>query len=202
VNPLRLYRSQEEHSADCAEFPFEQIPRRVFLDTNILNCLVKWRHCVFEMEEAPPDLDPTLRVDIESLMHVFHIGSRAQWDIIASNKVLDELSQTADDALREALLDYGIELAVYSAGNGFDDDHAYANDLARRLRNSSFVSALPDINDRDLIAHAVAFNCDAFCTRDRRSIYNKRDSLRSLPLKILTPADWWLHIRPWAGLWC
>jgi hypothetical protein len=47
---------------------------------------------------------------------------------------------------------------------------------------------LPDINDRDLIAHAVAFRCDAFCTRDRRSIYNKRNTLHALPLRILTPA--------------
>jgi hypothetical protein len=202
VSSFKLYRSQEEHSVDCAAFPFDQIPRKVFLDTNIVNCLVKWPHCIFEMQEAPEDLDATLRADVEALMHIFHVGSRAQWDIVASNKVLDELSETADHALREALLEYGANITAYSAGNGFDSDHAYANDLARRLRDSAFVSALPDINDRDLIAHAVAFRCDVFCTRDRRSIYNKRNTLHALPLRILTPADWWQHIRPWAGLWC
>jgi hypothetical protein len=198
----KLYHSQQDHSADCTKFPFDQIPCRVFLDTNIVNCLVKWRRCVFEMEDPPPDLDSTLLWDIESLMHVFHVGARAQWDIVASHKVIDELAQTKNGELREELLEYGVDLASYSAFNGNDDDHCYADDLARRLRDSSFVSALPDINDRDLIAHAVAYNCGAFCTRDRRSIHSKRDTLRSLPIKILTPAEWWQHIKPWAGLWC
>ncbi len=29
-----LYRSQAQHSVDCARYPFESIPRKVFLDTN------------------------------------------------------------------------------------------------------------------------------------------------------------------------
>ena len=202
MSSFRRDSSQEEHGADYDEFQFEQIPRRIFLDTNILDCLVKWPSCVFEMQEAPPDLDATLRDDIEALMHIFQTGRRAQWDIVASDKVLDELSQTSDADLRKALVHYGAEIRAYSTGNGFNGDHSYANDLARRLRDSTLVSALPDMSDRDLVAHAIAFRCDAFCTRDRRSIYNKRNALRGLPLKILTPADWWQHIRPWAGLWC
>jgi hypothetical protein len=144
-----LYRTQEEHSVDCAKFPINQIPCRVFLDTNIVNCLVKWSSCVFEMEEPPHDLDATLLSDIESLMHVFQVGRRAEWDIVASDKVIEELSQTTDDSLRNDLLEYGIDLTGYSAFRGIDHDQAYAHDLARRLRNSSFLSALPDINDRD-----------------------------------------------------
>ena len=84
---FKLYHSQEEHSADCEKFPFKEIPCRVFLDTNIVNCLVKWSYCVFEMVEPPLDLDSRLLTDIESLMHVFQVGHRADWDIIASNKV-------------------------------------------------------------------------------------------------------------------
>jgi hypothetical protein len=198
----QVYYSQEDHNADCVKFPFDQIPCRVFLDTNIINCLVKWRYCVFEREEPPSDLDSTLVRDIESLMHVFAIGSRAQWDIVTSHKVIYELSQTRDSTLRSELLDYGIDLTSYSTFNGNDFDHRYADDLARRLRDSKFVSALPDINDRDFIAHAVAYKCDAFCTRDLRTIHSKKHSLRNLPIKIMTPAEWWQHIRPWAGLWC
>lgn len=43
-----LYRSQQEHGADCLRFPFESIPRRIFLDTNVVNLLVKHREQVFE----------------------------------------------------------------------------------------------------------------------------------------------------------
>ena len=30
----------------------------------------------------------------------------------------------------------------------------------------------------------------------------KRDLLRQVPLRIVTPAEWWARIRPWAALWC
>jgi hypothetical protein len=191
-----LYRTQGEHSADCERFPYKEIPSRVFLDTNIIDCLVKWPKCIFEMEETPPEIEDKLRTDIESLMHVFHVGSRAYWDLVASELTLRELSATQDAALREELLEYGIGFV-----NG-NENKRYASDLARRLRDSSFLASLPDSNDRDLIAHAIAFQCDAFCTRDLRTIHRKRASLRALPLKILTPAEWWQHIKPWAGLWC
>lgn len=197
-----LYRSQAEHSADCKLFPFELVPRRVFLDTNIVDCLVKWPSCIFEMTEVAPDVHSTLLEDIDSLMHVFQVGSRAQWDIVISDKILEELSATSDADLRARLLDYGVGLCGYAPLNGSDDDKTYANDLARRLRDSRFLAALPDISDRDLIAHAIALGCDTFCTRDRKSIHSKRAALNSLPLKIVTPAEWWAHVRPWAGLWC
>lgn len=197
-----LYRSQKDHSLDCERFPFEEIPRRVFLDTNIVDCLVKWGPCIFERVEPPSPLDGTLRNDIESLMHIFLIGSRANWDIVTSDKTLDELSQTQNEKLRGELLDYGFDLVAYCDGNFGRGDERYARDLARRLRDSHFLAPLRDISDRDLIAHAIAFECDVFCTRDRRSIHRKRDSLQALPLKILTPSEWWQHIRPWAALWC
>jgi hypothetical protein len=34
-----------------------------------------------------------------ALIHVFQAGSRAQWDITASSKLIEELSQTADSEL-------------------------------------------------------------------------------------------------------
>lgn len=196
-----LYRSQEEHRADCDRFPFDRIPIRIFLDTSVINCLVKWPQCIFEMEYPPDDLDSTLHLDIESLMHVFQVGQRANWDITTSPKALEELSQTKDSDLCSRLIEYGVGLAEYASANESNEDLRYADDLARRLRDSTFMSSLPDIADRDLIAHAIAFRCDAFCTRDRKTIHSKRDSLRQLPIKIVTPEEWWNHVKPWAGLW-
>jgi hypothetical protein len=69
------------------------------------------------------------------------------------------------------------DLVDYGSLENPEDDGRYANDLARRLRDSHFLSGLPDPDDRDLIAHAIAFRCDVFCTRDRRSIHRKRGSL-------------------------
>jgi hypothetical protein len=62
-----LYASAEKHSADCARYPLEHIPRRVFLDTNVVNRLVTWDSHIFEHEPLPDALEPTLALDIEAL---------------------------------------------------------------------------------------------------------------------------------------
>ena len=66
---------------------------------------------------------------------------------------------------------------------------------------SGILDVLPDIADRVLICDAVVYNCDAFCTRDWRTIIRHRDSLKDLPLKIITPDEWWSEIKPWAAVW-
>ena len=57
------------------------MPRRVFLDTNVINVLVKHSTHVFEQEPIPSDIEPTLATDIEALMHVFYVGARANWEL-------------------------------------------------------------------------------------------------------------------------
>jgi hypothetical protein len=203
MDRIVLYRSQAEHAADCEAFPYERIPYRVFLDTNVIDCLVKWSKQIFEHVAVPYDAPPSLAEDIMCLRHVFYVGSRAYWDIVASPKTVEELSNTHDDDMRNELMEYGIGLVGQGAGSGSEDeDGRHAASLGRRLRESSMLRALPHANDRELIGHAVGFGCDVFCTRDRKSIYNKRHHVAHiLPLRIMTPQDWWRHIRPWAGLW-
>lgn len=193
-----LYQDHGQHSDDCARFPFESIPRRVFLDTNVVNVLVKHSMHVFEHERIPPYTEPTLAIDIEALMHVFYVGARADWDLLASQKTIDELSRTRDVSLREDLLEYALGFVNQGLE---DDDRRFAADFGRRLINAPFVAALPDLADRELIGNAIGFGCDAFCTRDRATIVNKRTQLRQVPLRIMTPAEWWAQIKPWAGLW-
>ena len=199
MQDARLRRGVEP-SAECAAFTFEKIPRRVFLDTNVVNCLVKWSDRVFDNQALPPDLHRELSEDIDSLRAIFLVGSRAQWDIVVSEKTIDELSQTPNGSLRDHLLDYGGELVGYCR-NSCEDGGRYARDLARRLIDSVFLADLPDRSDRELVAHAIALDCDTFCTCDRRTIYGRRHLLRRIPLRIMTPSDWWQHIRPWARLW-
>jgi hypothetical protein len=189
-------------TSEYQRFPFEAIPRRIFLDTNVVDCLVKWGDCIFEQQEPPSDIDETLRSDIDSLMNIFLVGSRAQWDIVISSKTLDELYETSDEWLRQRFMFYGADLAQYAASNGLtDDEHKYAREVGRKLADSSFLSALPHANDRELISHAIALGCDTFCTRDLRSMYRRKHKLSTIPVQILRPVEWWQHIRPWAALW-
>jgi hypothetical protein len=194
-----LYLSDAEHSKDSELHPYESIPRRVFLDTNVLNVLVKHGEHVFERVPVPAEVDDTLAEDIQSLMFVFAVGTQAPWDIVASRKTLDELRNTPDSHsdLRDEMLDYAIGLVTAQ-----DEDSAHATRLGRLIVDAPFVAALPDIADRELIGNAVGYGCDVFVTRDRTTIIRKRHRLRQLPIRILTPREWWESVKPWAGLWC
>jgi hypothetical protein len=190
-----IYRGQEEHSADCEAHPYEKIPKKVFLDTNVVNLLVKNGEQIFEQEPISSDIDKTRAQDIEALMHVFHVGRRASWQLIASHKTINELERTPSVSDREDLLDYALSLVQPP-----HEDGAFAEEFGRRLAGTHFVSALPDVADQMLIGNAIGYRCDAFCTCDRKTIVKFRDRLHSVPLRILTPLEWWRCVRPWAGL--
>lgn len=192
---IRKLRRRTDAEDIAILYPFEDLPCRVFLDTNVLNVLVKWGGAIFDGETLPEKADATLLEDIEALRLIFFVGQRASWELVASPKTLDELGKTPDDSLRNSLLDYGVCFL------NSENDYQFAFEFGHRLKDSHFVAALPDAADRQLIGHAVALGCDAFVTCDRRSILRKRDSMRSIPLRILAPAEWWAHIKPWARLW-
>jgi hypothetical protein len=193
-----LYQDAGQHSEDCARFPYRDIPVRVFLDTNVINVLVKYSANVFEQEAIAPDTESKLAIDIEALMHVFYVGVRANWSLIGSPKTIHELSQTKDETLRGDLVEYALGFVNQDSS---DEDHKFASDFGRRLVDSPFVATLPDLADRELIGYAIGYGCDAFCTRDIATIVKKRSRLRQVPLRIVTPAEWWAHVKPWAGLW-
>lgn len=200
-DPLRrrwiLYASQEEQSADCKANPFEEIPGKIFLDTNVVNLIVKWPEQIFENVPVPMDVAENTAHDIEALMHVFFTGQRANWELAASAKTIEEILNTPDRSMRERLVDYAIQVTdQVSVGS------RRGQDLGRRLNDSTLLGALPDPNDRELLGNAIGMGCDVFCTRDHKTIIKKRHLLPALPLRILTPVEWWLAIKPWAGLWC
>jgi hypothetical protein len=131
-------------------------------------------------------------------MHVFHVGARADWDLVGSQKTIDELSRTSDASLRDEFLAYALGLVSRDLT---DEDRRFAEDFGRRLIDAPFLGALPDLADRELIGNAIGYGCDVFCTRDNATIIRKRGLLRQMPLRIMMPAEWWAHIKPWAGLW-
>src|SRR6202035_3933297 len=146
---------------------------------------------VFERERISPEIEPNLALDIEALMHVFYVGARADWDLVGSQKTLDELSRTRDETLRSDLEDYALGLVNRDSN---DKDRRFAADFGRRLIDSPFLAALPDLADRELIGYAIGYGCDAFCTRDIATIVKKRAQLRQVPLRVITPAEWWRHV--------
>lgn len=190
-----LYRSEADHSADCRAYPYEAVPGRIFLDTNVVNLLVNYSDQIFEQHPPPEMNDLTLAEDLEALMHVFYVGRRANWSVMASRKTLDEIGNTPDTEHRDRLREFAVELISPE-----EEANAYASVVGRRMIDAPFTQWLPDKADRELIGNAIGLECDVFCTRDRRTIIRKRDRLRQLPIRVLTPLEWWRQVRPWAGL--
>lgn len=190
------FRSPDEHALACEAHPYERIPQRIFLDTNVVNALVKFAPYIFEGAPLDEPVDDLLGEDIESLMHIVAVGCRGQWTLVSSSTMLEELSQTRAAATREALLNYGVELIEALA----EDDHAFRDDFSRRLLSSGLLNGMPDAPDRRLYAEAIAMGCDAFCTRDRATIISKRDLLPKAATRIMTPREWGEAIKPWGAL--
>lgn len=191
-----LYRSEAEHSSDCQLHPFDRIPRRVFLDTSVVNAMVKYAPQVFEQQPLDPSLEGVLAEDVESLMHIVSVSGRGAWEFVSSQAMLEEVSQTSSEDTRNLLLDYGVELVEVEC----QEDKVFREDFSRHLAESSLLQALPDIPDRRLLAHAITMQCDTFCTRDRATIVSKRSLLPTMTTRILTPREWWESLRPWAAL--
>lgn len=190
-----MYRAEGEHSEDCARYPWETVPFRIFLDTSVVNLLVKYAHCVFEGEAIPAVVAEARAHDIEALMHLMQVGARANWVVTTSPKAIDEMANTPDAGLREDLLGYARELLLTH-----NESYAHANELGRRSVDAPFLSALRDIPDRELVGNAVGLGCDTFCTADRKTIVRYRESLQGVPIRIMTPVEWWRHFKPWGGL--
>jgi len=179
------------------------IPGRVLLDTNVVNFILDWGEAIHDGGEIPPQVSAQDAEDILALRDIWLTGQRASWQLAISPLTYDEVSATTDPVRRAALEGWFGELWLYWR-ELFDqyqlsDDHA--DSLARQLVPSDILAALPDLPDRALLAHAIAYKCDAFCTRDRKTILRHRDKLTLVPIRVLTPTEWWAAVSGYAGLW-
>jgi len=72
-----LYEDQAQASADCAKYPLDHIPRRIFLDTNNINLIAKYPEQILDDGPVFEDIDDTKRQDVEALTYIFALGRRA-----------------------------------------------------------------------------------------------------------------------------
>ena len=182
----------------------ENIPVRTLLDTNVVNFILDHDECIFENLDAPDHLNERDVADIDALRGIFTVGQRAQWQIAVSPLTYQEINATTDPDRRASLQRWFGELWHYwrtiMAEDGTLSD-AYAEELAGRFGPAQILSAFPDHADRQLLAHAVAYECDALCTRDHKTIIKRLGKGPKLPFRVLTPSEWWSTIAPYARLW-
>jgi hypothetical protein len=123
-----MYARAEDHTADCKRYPFEHILVHVFLDTSVLNIIIKHAPAIFEMDQQAIETPLNRARDVEALMHIFAVGARANWRLCASAKTLEEVNQTSCEDTRNALTSYVMEILEFTT-----EESQHADDLGRRL---------------------------------------------------------------------
>jgi hypothetical protein len=180
------------------------VPGRVFLDTCVVNFMLDFGEQIHDGGSLPP-VGPREVADIEALRDLFVVGQRAMWQLAISPYTYSEIARTRDEARLRHLHVWFQELWQYWRStieqNNDLPDFIEAEDVRVRTLISDYLSCLPDVADRVLICDALVYRCDLFCTRDWTTILKHRTALSGLPIEIVTPAEWWAKVRPYAGLW-
>ena len=184
-----------------------KIAGRILFDTNLVNLTLDCGEYIFDGGEIPahlPGTKPRRSLtatevdDVTALRGMFLTGQRASWQLAISPLTYQEIDATRDDARRTQLMRWFNELWMYwrefFEADKLSDQHA--DSLARRLVGSDYLAPIPQTSDRVLVAHAIAYGCDAFCTRDRKTILRHRQKLRGVPLRFLSPTEWWQEVMP------
>jgi hypothetical protein len=156
-------------------------------------------------EDIPEGIPRRLRKDVDALIGVFATGQRAFWQMAVSPQTYREVTNTDDPHRRHYLEGWFAELwhcwrEILVAMDNLPT-FIEAEETRWSLLACGLLEVLPDPEDRVLICDAIVYRCDAFCTRDWRTILKHREALSELPLKILTPSEWWQEIKPWAAIW-
>lgn len=181
-----------------------KIPGRVFLDTCVVNFMLDFGEQIHDGATLPslPLEDAT---DIEALRNLFLTGQRAMWQLAISPHTYFEITQTREETRRSKLDLWFQELWQYwrSTIESNNDLPTFidAEELRVRTLSSGYLTCLPDVGDRVLLCDAIVYRCDLFCTRDKSTILRHRTELTGLPVKIVSPAEWWARIKPHAHLW-
>jgi hypothetical protein len=180
------------------------VPDRVFLDTCVVNFMLDFGEQIHDGATLPP-LGPREAADIEALRDLFVTGQRAMWQLAISPHTYSEIARTRDEGQLLKLYLWFQELWQYwrSTVEQNNDLPSFieAEEVRVRTLSSGHLSCLPDVADRVLLCDALVYRCDLFCTRDWATILKHRTALSGLPIEIVTPAEWWARIRPYAGLW-
>lgn len=182
----------------------EDVPRRVFLDTCVVNFMLDHGAAIHDGETPSTDINAQDVQDINALRNVFLTGQRAGWQLAVSPFTYAEIARTKDFSRLSSLHMWFQELWQYWRSVVASDPDMptfiEADEARVQMLISEYLRVLPDIEDRVLICDALVYRCNLFCTRDRRTILKHRDELSGLPFEIVTPIEWWKKLQPIAGL--
>lgn len=181
---------------------FAALPRRVFLDSTVLQTLLEYGGCIWEGEEVAAQ-DRVRRVphrlsDIHALQRIFSLTDRGRFEFAISENSLREVADKRDVRYMQWSFD------VLDHWLSCEDEGEAASEQrferARVLDDDRFNYL--GRKDRMLLRDSLARDCDAFLTMDRRLTRNAAHLRAHAGVVVLLPAEYWAMLERWARLFC
>lgn len=186
------------------EESFDNLPRRLFLDSCTVQTIGQYGAFIWEGEPLP-ETDSIHRVEggpgnLAALRDIFLVNERALFEWFLSEASLAEAEAKHDSRHLRWVHDVMDHTRVCLEESGGPTDESTI--LASRLNKPCF--GYLSEQDRRLIRDAVHLRCDAFLTMEQRLPRNPAQlahMVREVGLQILRPVDYWERLRPWAALY-
>lgn len=177
---------------------FEELPRRIFLDSTILQTLQVYGEYIWDNV----DLSRTDKnfLNIEALRNIFLINQRANFEFSLSENSIKEVLDKTDH--------YYIHWALDVLDHWMCCIKEYENSEAFSGSGENFLQKINETQfgylskkDKLLVFDAVKLECDAFLTMDIKLWKNAEHLQKALKIQILQPYEYWNLIKPFAALY-
>ncbi|MDB5763954.1 MAG: hypothetical protein JWQ21_2949 [Herminiimonas sp.] len=187
------------HIGHTTKSNFENIPRRIFLDSSTLQTLQDYGGFLYENESLTPSdrihRDARGIQKLDALRFIMAVTERAQFEFALSENSLFEVQKRGD-------LSY-----LNWAYDVLDHWRACLTESERLITGASLVNRIDPTafgylgtGDRVLLEDALSLDCDTFMTMENKLPKNAGHIKKALGIRVFTPVEVWEALRPWAGL--
>lgn len=179
---------------------FERIFSKIFLDTNIVHCLVRYGEEIFDNQDVLIDdtlsRNPYGAKNIESLKNLFGF-TRSNFRLMISSNVIKEIMRKNDDYYTQYIFD----LKDYCDVNEYYYDLQIFHDQDQLILDefNPKIGFLSDC-DKKLIFDAVRLRCNYFMTMDEKLLKNKTQIKNFTGMTLIMPFEFWNFVRPYMSL--
>ncbi len=185
---------------------FEELPRRLFLDSSTLQRLESYGEFIYDGGSIDENdriwTIPGGVVEIEALRAIMFVGQRACFELVLSDNSFAEVGESGRVSYlmwAHEVLTYWQQILRNYADHGVAPLTGRGAQLALKLQSPKF--GYMSRKDALLIRDAVLLECDAFLTMDNKLAKNAGHIERELGLRVLSPTAYWKLLQPWAALY-
>lgn len=176
------------------------LPARIFLDTSTLQTIHQYDAAIFENlnldEDARVLRIPGGGAEVIALRELFRIAERGPFEFAISRNSLAEVGAKQDSRF----LAWAYDVQDHWEQCLFDSGRPQlAPEIERALNSNAF--GYLSVQDRALVADAVAFNCDSFLTMELRLPKASTHLEKVLGLRVERPTGLWQAWKPYSALY-